>query len=138
MKMSMEQWWNDIDRVKQRHSEKNLSQCPPQTSHGLSWNRTRASAVRDRRHTAIAMAQSSCDQKLYLLYIYIYIYSYIHIHFVPHSEHIRFPMDTAISECSKSKGTVVVYCHTTHKYTASYVVSPLAVSACTIWLTDRH
>jgi hypothetical protein len=25
--MSMEQWWNDIDRAKRKNSEKNLSQC---------------------------------------------------------------------------------------------------------------
>jgi hypothetical protein len=31
--------------------------CPPQISHGLTRDRTRASAVRDRRLTASAMAR---------------------------------------------------------------------------------
>jgi hypothetical protein len=38
-----------------------LPLCPPQISHGLTWDRTRASAVRGRRLTAWAMTLPSLD-----------------------------------------------------------------------------
>lgn len=47
MKMSVDHWWSDIDRVKPK-SEKTLSQChffPPEISRGSAWDGTRASAV---------------------------------------------------------------------------------------------
>jgi hypothetical protein len=48
----MEQRWNEIDRGKRKYSgEKPLPVplCPPHIPHGLTGDRTRASAVRDRR-----------------------------------------------------------------------------------------
>jgi hypothetical protein len=51
-------WWNDIDRVKPKDSEKNLSQCHfvHHKSHRLTWARSGASAVISRRLISWAMA----------------------------------------------------------------------------------
>jgi hypothetical protein len=49
--------WNDMDRRKAKKSKRNLPQCPPQFSHGLTRVRTGASTMRDRRLTAWAMTR---------------------------------------------------------------------------------
>jgi hypothetical protein len=49
------EWY--IDRGKPKNSEKIFALCPPQTPHGLTRARTRASEVRGRRLTAWAMAR---------------------------------------------------------------------------------
>jgi hypothetical protein len=41
--------WNDIDRGKEKNSEKNLPLCPSQIPHALIGARTRASTVTGRR-----------------------------------------------------------------------------------------
>jgi hypothetical protein len=49
--MSTERWWNDIDRVRPKYSEKIQRQChfvPLQTLRELTWDRARAYAVRGR------------------------------------------------------------------------------------------
>ena len=51
----MEHRWNEIDRGKSKYSGKKpvlLPLCPPQIPHGLTRDRTRVSAVGDRRLTA--------------------------------------------------------------------------------------
>jgi hypothetical protein len=51
----MEQRWNEIDRGKPKYSGGKpvpMSLCPPQIPHGLTRDRTLASAVRGRRLTA--------------------------------------------------------------------------------------
>jgi hypothetical protein len=56
----MEHRWNGIDRGKQKNSRKKpvpVPLCPPQIPHGLTRDRTRASAVGGRRLTAWAMAR---------------------------------------------------------------------------------
>jgi hypothetical protein len=56
----MEHRWNEIDRGKPKYSGEKpvpVPFCPPQNPHGLTRDRTRASAVRGRRLTAWAMAQ---------------------------------------------------------------------------------
>jgi hypothetical protein len=54
--------WNEIDRGKPKYSGGGgepvpVPLCPPQIPHELTWDRTRASAVRGRRLTAWAMAR---------------------------------------------------------------------------------
>jgi hypothetical protein len=48
--MSMEHLWNDIDGGIRRHWRKTISVqlCPPHISHGMTWARTQAAAVRGR------------------------------------------------------------------------------------------
>jgi hypothetical protein len=55
----MEHQWNEIDRGNWQVGEKPVPVplCPPQTPHGLTRVRTRASVVRGRRLTAWAMAR---------------------------------------------------------------------------------
>jgi hypothetical protein len=56
----MEHRWNETDRGKPKYSGEKpvpVPLCPPQIPHGLTWDRTRASAVRGRRLTAWAMAR---------------------------------------------------------------------------------
>jgi hypothetical protein len=56
----MEHRWNEIDRGKPKYSGKKpvtVPLCPPQIPHGLTRDRTRASAVTGRRLTAWAMAR---------------------------------------------------------------------------------
>jgi hypothetical protein len=53
MKMSMEHWWNDIDRGKPKYSEEKpvpMPLCPPQISHVLAWDRTLGSVMRSLSH----------------------------------------------------------------------------------------
>ena len=38
MKMSMEHWWNDIDKVKQKYFNKNLSRCQFVRQNDPGWN----------------------------------------------------------------------------------------------------
>jgi hypothetical protein len=56
-----EPWWNDIDseKPKKKLGEKPVPVplCPPQISHGLTREQTRASAVKGQRLTAWAMAR---------------------------------------------------------------------------------
>jgi hypothetical protein len=57
--MSMEPWWNDIDRGKLKILEKNLSQyhfVPTQIPHGLTWAWAWASEVRGLQLTTWAKA----------------------------------------------------------------------------------
>ena len=56
--------------------------CPPQMSHGLVWDRTRASAVKGKQLIAWAMAVP-LNTTINPNYIYIYIY----IQFAPRSKH---------------------------------------------------
>jgi hypothetical protein len=56
----MEHRWNDIDTGRLKYSGKKpvpVPLCPPQIPHGLTRDRTRASAVRGRRLTAWTMAR---------------------------------------------------------------------------------
>jgi hypothetical protein len=46
MKISMDSWWKGTGNTR---STVPWLLCPPQISHGLPWNRARASVVRDRR-----------------------------------------------------------------------------------------
>jgi hypothetical protein len=52
MMVSVERWWSDIDRGKkskvQRQKPVPMPLCPPQVSHGRTWDRTRASAMTGR------------------------------------------------------------------------------------------
>jgi len=44
--MRMMQWWNDTDKGKPKYSKKNavpVPLFPPRISHGLNWDRSRAS-----------------------------------------------------------------------------------------------
>jgi hypothetical protein len=52
-------WWNENWQRKPKYSEKTcpVPICSPQIPHGLTWARTRAAAVGNRRLTAWAMAQ---------------------------------------------------------------------------------
>jgi hypothetical protein len=55
MFLVMEHRWNEIDRGKRKYSGKKpvpVPLCPPQIPHGLTRDRTRASAVGGRRLTA--------------------------------------------------------------------------------------
>jgi hypothetical protein len=55
--------WNEIDRGKPKYSGEKLVPVPlypPQIPHGLTRDRTRASAVRGRRLTAWAMKKDNC------------------------------------------------------------------------------
>jgi hypothetical protein len=54
--------WNETDRGKPKYSGEKpvpVPLCPPQIPHGLTRDRTQASAVRGRRLTAWAMARPS-------------------------------------------------------------------------------
>jgi hypothetical protein len=56
----MEHRWTETDRGKPKYLGKepvSVPLCPPQIKHGLTWDRTRASAVRGRWLTAWAMAR---------------------------------------------------------------------------------
>jgi hypothetical protein len=58
----MEHRWNETDRGKPKYSGEKpvpVPLCPPQILHGLTRDRTRASAVRGRRLTAWAMERLS-------------------------------------------------------------------------------
>jgi len=56
MKMSMEHWLNDTDRGKKTKGQGEkpvpVPPCSSQISHGLTWDRNRASKVTGRRLTA--------------------------------------------------------------------------------------
>jgi hypothetical protein len=56
----MEQRWKDTDRKVRKIGETHVpvSFCPPQIPRGLTWARTRASAIRSRRRTAWAVTRS--------------------------------------------------------------------------------
>jgi hypothetical protein len=55
-KTSMEHWWSNTGRVKPKYSA-SVPVGWPQVAHGLTWDRTRASAEKGRRLTARNVAR---------------------------------------------------------------------------------
>jgi len=81
MKMSMEHWWNDTGRGKQKYSEKNMFNCQFVHKSLMGWPRggTRSSVVRGRQQTARPMARPLGYRSLPEFYVTV--------EFVPRSKH---------------------------------------------------
>jgi len=63
--MSADLWWNHTDRGKPKYLETNFSHCPlcpTEIPLGMTWDRTRASSLRDLHNIAWVMAWPTAIQ----------------------------------------------------------------------------